>query len=74
MRGARSVTVRDGTFPGRVGWVAIQARPGEGTDVRTQAPATDPTGGLRRYPEDLLASPSDVREARLHRAPGRRAR
>jgi nickel/cobalt exporter len=70
VRGARSVTVRDGTFPGRVGWVAIQARPGEGTDVRTQAPATDPTGGLRRYPEDLLSSPSDVREAEFTVRPG----
>jgi nickel/cobalt transporter (NicO) family protein len=69
-RGARSVSVRDGTFPGRVGWVAIQARPGEGTAVRTRAPATDPTGGLRRYPEDLLASPSDEREADFTVRPG----
>jgi nickel/cobalt transporter (NicO) family protein len=69
-RGARSVTVRDGTFPDRVGWVAIQARPGERTAVRTGAPATDPTGGLRRYPEDLLASPSDEREARFDVRPG----
>jgi nickel/cobalt transporter (NicO) family protein len=70
VRGARSVTVRDGTFPGRVGWVAIQARPGERTAVRTGAPATDPTGGLRRYPEDLLSSPSDEREARFDVKPG----
>jgi nickel/cobalt transporter (NicO) family protein len=70
VRGARSVTVRDGTFPGRVGWVAIQTRPGEGTAVRTGAPATDPTGGLRRYPEDLLSSPSDEREARFDVKPG----
>jgi nickel/cobalt exporter len=69
-RGARVVTVRDGTFPGRVGWVAVQARPGEGTAVRTRAPATDPTGGLRRYPEDLIASPSDEREARFDVTPG----
>jgi nickel/cobalt transporter (NicO) family protein len=64
-RDARSVSLRDGTFPGRVGWKAIQARAGEGTAVRTRAPATDPTGGLRRYPADLLASPSDVRDARF---------
>jgi nickel/cobalt exporter len=69
-RGARSVTLRDGTFPGRVGWVAVQARPGERTAVRTGAPATDPTGGLRRYPADLLESPSDVREARFDVRPG----
>jgi nickel/cobalt exporter len=70
VRGARSVSVRDGTFPGRVGWVAIQARPGERTAVRTGAPATDPTGGLRRYPEDLLSSPSNEREARFDVRPG----
>jgi nickel/cobalt transporter (NicO) family protein len=70
VRGARSVAVRDGTFPGRVGWVAIQARPGEGTAVRTAAPATDPTGGLRRYPDDLLESPSDMRDARFDVRPG----
>jgi nickel/cobalt transporter (NicO) family protein len=69
-RGARSVSVHDGTFPGRVGWKAVQARPGEGTAVRTGAPATDPTAGLRRYPADLLSSPSDVRDARFSVRPG----
>jgi nickel/cobalt exporter len=70
VRGARSVALRDGTFPGRVGWVAVQARPGEGTAVKTPAPATDPTGGLRRYPDDLLESPSDERDARFDVRPG----
>jgi nickel/cobalt transporter (NicO) family protein len=69
-RGARHVSIHDGTFPGRVGWKAIQARPGSGTAVRTGAPATDPTGGLRRYPADLLASPSDVRDAGFTVRPG----
>jgi nickel/cobalt transporter (NicO) family protein len=69
-RGARSVTLRDGTFPGRVGWVAVQAQPGEDTAVKTGAPATDPTGGLRRYPQDLLESPSDERDARFDVRPG----
>lgn len=68
--GARSVSIHDGTFPGRVGWKAVQVRPGEGTAVRTGAPATDPTEGLRRYPEDLLASPSDVRDAAFAVRPG----
>ena len=54
----------------RVGWVAVQALPGAGTAARTGAPATDPTGGLRRYPADLLASPSDERTARFAVAPG----
>ena len=70
VRGARTVAVRDGTFPGRVGWKAVQALPGRGTAVRTGAPATDPTGGLRRYPADLLESPSDVRDATFAVAPG----
>ena len=45
-------------------------RPGEGTAVRTSAPATDPTDGLRRYPGDLLSSPSDVRDAEFAVRPG----
>jgi ABC-type nickel/cobalt efflux system permease component RcnA len=45
-------------------------RPDAGTAVRTRAPATDPTGGLRRYPQDLLASPSDVRDADFTVRPG----
>jgi ABC-type nickel/cobalt efflux system permease component RcnA len=69
-RGARSVTVEDGTFPDRVGWRAVVAAPGRGTRVRSTAPAGDPTGGLRRYPRDLLASPADRRTATLSVAPG----
>jgi nickel/cobalt transporter (NicO) family protein len=66
----RRVALRDGTFPGRVGWHAIVSRPGRGTAVRANAPASDPTGGLRRYPEDALSSPADVREATFAVAPG----
>ncbi len=61
--GARAVTVRDATFPGRVGWKTIVVVPGRGTAVRSSVPATDPTDGLRRYPRDLLASPADTRSA-----------
>jgi ABC-type nickel/cobalt efflux system permease component RcnA len=59
----RKVDLRDGTFPGRVGWKAIVVEPGRGTAVRSSAPASDPTNGLRSYPEDLLKSPSDLRSA-----------
>jgi nickel/cobalt transporter (NicO) family protein len=59
----RAVALRDNTFPDRVGWKAIVAEPGEGTAVRTQAPSGDPTNALRRYPEDLLNSPLDRRDA-----------
>jgi nickel/cobalt transporter (NicO) family protein len=44
--------------------------PGRGTAVRSSAPAGDPTDGLRRYPEDLLKSPSDVRSASFSVSPG----
>ncbi len=67
---AEHVEVRDGTFPGRVGWRAIVARPGRGTAVRSSVPATDPTRGLTRYPQDALSSPADVRAARLDVRPG----
>jgi nickel/cobalt transporter (NicO) family protein len=61
--GPHQVELHDDTYLGRVGWKAIQVLPGEGTDVRSNAPASDPTGGLRAYPVDLLQSPPDQREA-----------
>jgi ABC-type nickel/cobalt efflux system permease component RcnA len=66
----RDVVVRDATFSGRVGWKAIVVAPGSGTAVRSSVPASDPTNGLRRYPQDLLKSPSDVRVAKLAARPG----
>jgi ABC-type nickel/cobalt efflux system permease component RcnA len=66
----RRVELRDGTFPGRVGWKAVLSAPGEGTAVRTRAPTGDPTDGLRRYPEDLLGSPPDRRTATFAVEPG----
>ena len=59
----RRVKLADDTFEDRIGWKAIVAVPGDDTAVRTQAPSGDPTNGLRRYPEDLLNSPLDRREA-----------
>jgi nickel/cobalt exporter len=67
---AKRVEIRDGTFPGRVGWKAVVARPGAGTTVTSTAPSTDPTGGLRRYPKDALSSPRDQRSASLAVRPG----
>jgi nickel/cobalt transporter (NicO) family protein len=64
------VEVRDDTFPGRVGWHAVVPRPAAGTAVRSDVPAADPTDGLRRYPQDALSSPADVRVANLAVAPG----
>ena len=64
------VELLDRTFADRVGWKAIIAEPGEGTAVRTNAPSGDPTGGLTRYPEDLLNSPLDRRSASFSVQPG----
>ena len=64
------VELRDETFAGRVGWRAIVADPGEGTDVRSSVPSGDPTNGLRSYPKALLESPLDVREATFVVQPG----
>jgi nickel/cobalt transporter (NicO) family protein len=64
------VELRDETFADRVGWRAIVAAPGEGTAVRSTAPSGDPTGGLRRYPEDLVDSPLDRRSATFSVKPG----
>ena len=61
----RGVSLHDGTFPGRIGWKAIVAQPGSGTDVRSNVPSGDPTDGLRTYPQDMLKSPLDQRDASL---------
>jgi ABC-type nickel/cobalt efflux system permease component RcnA len=62
--------VRDDTFPGRVGWHAVVARPGRGTAVRSDVPSADPTDELRHYPQDALSSPADIRAATLTVTPG----
>ena len=38
--------------------------------MRSSVPAGDPTDGLRSYPQDVLSSPSDTRDARLDVRPG----
>jgi nickel/cobalt exporter len=63
--GTHRVEVHDDTYGDRVGWKAIEVLPGEGTDVRSSVPASDPTGGLRAYPLDLLQSPPDQRDASI---------
>jgi nickel/cobalt transporter (NicO) family protein len=66
----RAVSLHDGTFPGRIGWKAVVALPGSGTDVRSNVPASDPTDGLRSYPKSSLSSPLDERDAALSVKPG----
>jgi nickel/cobalt transporter (NicO) family protein len=64
------VEVANESFPGRVGWRAVQVVPGDGTRVTSSASAGDPTSGLRTYPEGLLESPPDERSATFEVAPG----
>jgi ABC-type nickel/cobalt efflux system permease component RcnA len=66
----RSVQLRDGTFPGRIGWKAIVAQPGTRTDVHSSVSSGDPTNGLRSYPKSALGSPLDERDATLSVKPG----
>lgn len=67
---ARRIQVRDGTYADRLGWKALVARPGTGTDVRSSVPSTDVTGGLRRYPESTIRSPLNQRKASFTVKPG----
>jgi nickel/cobalt transporter (NicO) family protein len=62
--------LRDETFPGRLGWKAVVIQAGQGTDVRSSVPATDPTDGLRHYPQNLLKSPLQDRLATFAVTPG----
>jgi ABC-type nickel/cobalt efflux system permease component RcnA len=59
----RRVALANEAFPERTGWRAIQVLPGDGTDVVSDVPASDPTRGLTAYPADLLSSPADDRAA-----------
>jgi nickel/cobalt exporter len=68
-RGA--LTVRDDNFAGLPGWQEIVAVAADGTTLsESTAAGKDRTDGLRRYPDDLLAAPPAMREARLTYAPG----
>ena len=61
--GATEVGFANRAYSARTGWTAIQVLPGTGTDVDSSVAATDATDRLRRYPEDLLSSPPNEREA-----------
>ena len=70
--GPIELSYRDDNDPTRIGWREIVARPGAaGARIQqSSVPTDDLTDALRNYPEDLLNSPADVREARLIFVPG----
>jgi nickel/cobalt exporter len=63
--GAQVVQLRDGTYPDRLGYTALVARPGTGTAVRSSVSSEDPTRGLRVYPASAVQRPLDQRTATL---------
>lgn len=66
------VAYRDDNDPTRIGWREIVARPGAaGTVLQHSSVSTqDVTDELRTYPDDLLTSPLDIRQAQLDFVPG----
>jgi ABC-type nickel/cobalt efflux system permease component RcnA len=68
---ASKLEVSDGNDPTRIGWREIIAAPGDSATALQHAsvPSTDVTNALHQYPEDLLNSPLDVRQATLTLAP-----
>ena len=65
-----TVVFRDGFEPDRVGWREITAT-AEGVHLEgSPVPSRSVSDQLRRYPDDLLASPLDVSEATLTVRPG----
>jgi nickel/cobalt exporter len=73
-RGLVDLAYRDATFPGRIGWKEVVVRARDGARiVSSTAPARSVSARLRSYPDGLLDSPRDVREARARVTPGERA-
>jgi nickel/cobalt exporter len=65
------ISVQDGTYPDRVGWREISAVGVEGVAVtRSSVPTASRSGMLSSYPDDLLASPLEVRRATFSYGPG----
>jgi nickel/cobalt transporter (NicO) family protein len=62
---AHVVQLHDATYPDRLGYTALVARPGQGTAVRSTVSSEDPTRGLRTYPPSAVQRPLDQRAATL---------
>ncbi|WP_327355743.1 HoxN/HupN/NixA family nickel/cobalt transporter [Streptomyces sp. NBC_01304] len=69
-RGAE-VVFADESERGRIGWREITAGAADGVRLAaSDVPGRSVSGELRRYPDDLLADPLEVRRAVLRVAPG----
>jgi nickel/cobalt exporter len=63
--GAHVVELHDATYPDRLGYTALVARPGKRTAVRSSVSSEDPTRGLRAYPPSAVERPLNQRTATL---------
>jgi len=64
--GRQSASYRDTNYQGRLGWKEVVVQQAGGAALLTSsAPAQSVTNALRVYPQDMLASPLDVTEARF---------
>ena len=67
----RSLSYRDSTFPGRIGWKEVVVAPaGDAIVTLSSAPAESISGELLAYPKNLLESPPDVTAATASFEPG----
>ncbi|HVF08598.1 MAG TPA: nickel transporter, partial [Actinomycetota bacterium] len=68
---AGALTYEDANFEGQIGWREITAVGQDGAALSgSSVPADSVSDGLRSYPDDLLASPLDVRTATMSFEPG----
>ncbi len=69
--GPIGIAFHDGNYPDRLGWreIVVAATSGAAV-VSSNAPSKSVTNELRAYPQDLLQSPLDVREATARITPG----
>ena len=61
-----ALVYRDDNYPDRMGWKEIVAQAATGAELQSASvPVQDVSHELQSYPDDMLTSPLDVREARL---------
>lgn len=68
--GSHALDYRDNNYADRLGWREIILRGTGVTLAHSSVPSTDRSSELTAYPEDMLISPMDVREAHATFAPG----
>src|SRR5205807_3742086 len=68
--GSHRIEFSDPTFADHIGWHEITAIGDRTTLSGSQVPAQSVSARLTKYPQDLLASPLDVRQTSFSASPG----